>query len=164
MEAPYFVKALYDYSSDHIDDLNFQAGQIIQVLAVEDDEWLKGSFTIGNGALQSGIFPKSFVELSQEPLAGGIAIVPVPHGPSETSTLRETETVKVNSTEDGHVLEAGTGPASFAQAITSPTIENDIPPQRSDTPTDEGQTFALPVSTQQNTRQGTGVSILHIND
>lgn len=63
MDPPCDVRALYEYKSEHEDDLNFESGQIIHVFAVEDEEWLRGSYTSPRGVKESGMFPKSFVEL-----------------------------------------------------------------------------------------------------
>lgn len=63
MQPPCDVKALYEYRSEHEDDLNFDAEQVIHVHAVEDEEWLNGSYEDSTGKKHVGMFPKSFVEL-----------------------------------------------------------------------------------------------------
>lgn len=60
-EVPFSAVALYEYKSDFEDDLNFSSGQVIQVTAVEDDEWYSGSYTDTDGNTHSGMFPKNFV-------------------------------------------------------------------------------------------------------
>ncbi|ESN92542.1 hypothetical protein HELRODRAFT_69259, partial [Helobdella robusta] len=50
------VIALYDFQSEHQGDLNFRAGEVINVLKEVDDDWL-----LGNIHNQTGIFPKNFV-------------------------------------------------------------------------------------------------------
>lgn len=60
-KVPFKVKALYEYKSEHEDDLNFAPGMVITVTEVEDDEWYSGY----HGA-ESGMFPKNFVELIKE--------------------------------------------------------------------------------------------------
>lgn len=69
MSSPHFkVKALYDYSSEYDDDLNFLEGTIITVTNVEDAEWYSGTYTNpSTGETLSGIFPQNFVELYEEP-------------------------------------------------------------------------------------------------
>jgi len=63
MTAPPFkVKAVYDYSSPHDDDLSFPSGQIITVVQEEDADWYIGEYNDDSGAKQSGLFPKNFVE------------------------------------------------------------------------------------------------------
>ncbi|KAG4419048.1 hypothetical protein IFR04_007824 [Cadophora malorum] len=65
---PFKVKAVYEYTSPHEDDLHFPNGQIITVTAVEDDDWYAGEYKDDSGTLQEGIFPKNFVE-KYEPTA-----------------------------------------------------------------------------------------------
>ena len=66
---PHFkVKAVYEYSSPHDDDLHFSEGQIITVTEEEDDAWYVGEFVDGNGTKHEGLFPKNFVE-KYEPVA-----------------------------------------------------------------------------------------------
>ncbi|CAN3375874.1 hypothetical protein DIURU_003974 [Diutina rugosa] len=61
--VPFKVKAVYDYTSEFEDDLNFTTGTVITVTAVEDAEWYSGT---ANG--RSGMFPKNFVErISDDP-------------------------------------------------------------------------------------------------
>ncbi|KAK5138167.1 hypothetical protein LTR08_004862 [Meristemomyces frigidus] len=63
MAAPPFkVRAVYDYSSEHADDLKFPNGQIIQVTEFEGDDWYAGHYTDASGRQQEGIFPMNFVE------------------------------------------------------------------------------------------------------
>jgi len=63
MAAPPFrVKAVYDYSSPHDDDLSFPNGQIINVTDEEDADWYYGEYTDSHGTPQQGLFPKNFVE------------------------------------------------------------------------------------------------------
>ncbi|KAJ7332334.1 hypothetical protein JRQ81_014514 [Phrynocephalus forsythii] len=54
------VVALYTYEATQPEDLEFQKGDIILVLAQVNDEWLEGTC---NGKV--GIFPKAFVEEDQ---------------------------------------------------------------------------------------------------
>ncbi|KAK3072196.1 hypothetical protein LTR53_007267 [Teratosphaeriaceae sp. CCFEE 6253] len=63
MAAPPFkVKAVYDYASEHDDDLKFPMGQVINVTELEGDDWYVGQYTDGQGAKQEGLFPSNFVE------------------------------------------------------------------------------------------------------
>jgi hypothetical protein len=59
---PFKVKAVYDYSSPHDDDLSFSNGQIITVVQEEDAEWYIGEYNDNSGNKQEGLFPKNFVE------------------------------------------------------------------------------------------------------
>lgn len=56
------VKAVFEYSSPHEDDLNFPIGQIITVTEEEDDDWYVGEYLDENRDLKKGMFPKNFVE------------------------------------------------------------------------------------------------------
>ncbi|KKA27093.1 hypothetical protein TD95_001133 [Thielaviopsis punctulata] len=60
--VPFRVKALFEYVSEHEDDLNFDESQIITVTAEEDDDWYFGELTDSSGVKKSGIFPRNFVE------------------------------------------------------------------------------------------------------
>lgn len=62
-DPPFKVKALFDYSSPHEDDLNFPANEIITVTAIEDNDWYYGEYDDkASGARKEGIFPINFVE------------------------------------------------------------------------------------------------------
>jgi len=56
------VKAVYDYSSPHDDDLNFKQGQVITVTEEEGDDWYVGEYLDDSGAQHDGLFPRNFVE------------------------------------------------------------------------------------------------------
>src|ERR1700743_1852646 len=56
------VKALYEYSSPHEDDLSFPQGQIISVTEEEDADWYIGEYIDAAGVKQAGLFPRNFVE------------------------------------------------------------------------------------------------------
>lgn len=60
--TPFQVKAVYEYTSPHEDDLHFPNGQIITVVEEEDEDWYAGEYTDASGAKQEGIFPRNFVE------------------------------------------------------------------------------------------------------
>jgi hypothetical protein len=65
---PFKVKAVYEYTSPHEDDLHFPNGQIITVTEEEDDDWYSGEYLDASGVKQEGIFPRNFVE-KYEPTA-----------------------------------------------------------------------------------------------
>ncbi|KAI1150825.1 hypothetical protein F4825DRAFT_387356 [Nemania diffusa] len=60
--APFKVRAIYEYTSGHEDDLPFPVGQIITVTDEEDPEWYGGEYVDDTGVKQEGIFPRNFVE------------------------------------------------------------------------------------------------------
>lgn len=59
---PFKVKAQFEYSSPHEDDLSFPNGQLITVTDLEGDEWYYGEFEDENGNKNEGLFPKNFVK------------------------------------------------------------------------------------------------------
>jgi hypothetical protein len=65
---PFKVKAVYEYTSPHEDDLHFPNGQIITVTEEEDEDWYMGEYVDASGVKQEGIFPRNFVE-KYEPTA-----------------------------------------------------------------------------------------------
>ncbi len=68
MAATFKVKALYEYTSSHEDDLPFHVGQIITVTDEEDADWYAGEYVDDSGVKLEGIFPRNFVE-KYEPTA-----------------------------------------------------------------------------------------------
>ncbi|KAL2204841.1 hypothetical protein CC79DRAFT_921251 [Sarocladium strictum] len=82
MATPFRVKAVYEYTSPHEDDLNFPIGQIITVNEQEDDDWYGGEYVDDAGTKHEGIFPRNFVE-KFEPTA--------PPRPTRTRTKKEPE-------------------------------------------------------------------------
>ncbi|KAL7925743.1 hypothetical protein ACQKWADRAFT_310033 [Trichoderma austrokoningii] len=102
MAALFRVKALYEYSSPHEDDLNFPAGQIIAVTDADDADWYGGEYVDDAGAKKEGIFPRNFVEKfepvapprpvrkqKQEPEAAAAPAAAPPH-PAEASAPEDT--------------------------------------------------------------------------
>ncbi|KAK2850575.1 hypothetical protein FQN49_005532 [Arthroderma sp. PD_2] len=83
--VPFTVKAVFEYTSEHEDDLNFSIGQIITVTEEEDADWYYGNYTDHAGAKQEGIFPRNFVEKYEPPAP------PRPTRP--TRSRKESETV-----------------------------------------------------------------------
>ncbi|KAH6659737.1 hypothetical protein BKA67DRAFT_652956 [Truncatella angustata] len=66
--APFKVKALFEYTSNHEDDLPFEIGQIITVTDTDDPDWYGGEYVDASGEPREGIFPRNFVE-KYEPVA-----------------------------------------------------------------------------------------------
>lgn len=60
---PFQVKAVYEYSSPHDDDLSFPIGQNITVTGEEGDDWYYGEYTEQNGKKKEGLFPRNFVKI-----------------------------------------------------------------------------------------------------
>ncbi|EFQ30707.1 SH3 domain-containing protein [Colletotrichum graminicola] len=80
--APFRVKALFEYSSPHEDDLQFPAGAVITVTDEEDADWYSGEYLDDAGVKHEGIFPRNFVE-KIEPQA--------PPRPTRTRPKKEAE-------------------------------------------------------------------------
>ncbi|KAF2997266.1 hypothetical protein E8E14_002917 [Neopestalotiopsis sp. 37M] len=66
--APFKVKAIFEYTSGHEDDLPFEIGQVITVTDVDDPDWYGGEYVDPSGEKREGIFPRNFVE-KYEPVA-----------------------------------------------------------------------------------------------
>ncbi|KAH9887148.1 hypothetical protein F4778DRAFT_757368 [Xylariomycetidae sp. FL2044] len=60
--VPFKVKAIYEYTSGHEDDLPFGIGQVITVTDDDDADWYGGEYVDDSGVKQEGIFPRNFVE------------------------------------------------------------------------------------------------------
>lgn len=111
MAAPHFrVKAIYDYSSPHDDDLGFSNGQIITVTDEEDADWYFGEYVDSSGKKRSGLFPKNFVNLYEPE---------TPPRPSRHSrSRREMEaSPAVGQAEEVAKAEEAEGPAPQAQPV-----------------------------------------------
>lgn len=87
--VPFKVKAVYEYTSQESDDLNFPLGQVITVTEEIDADWYEGEYTDVNGVRKSGIFPNNFVE-KYEP--------EIPSRPSRPSRPAKEDQAQVPST------------------------------------------------------------------
>jgi hypothetical protein len=95
---PFKVKAVFEYTSPHDDDLHFPNGQIITVTEEEDEDWYVGEYVDASGAKQEGIFPRNFVE-KYEPTA--------PPRPTRASRpKKEVEPAPVPAAAPKHTIEA----------------------------------------------------------
>lgn len=125
---PFMVKAIYEYSSPHDDDLKFPIGQIITVTDEEGDDWYYGEYSPEGGQKQEGLFPRNFVK-HYEP--------ETPPRPSRLSrSKKEIESSRVSSQP---------GPA-----VTQPSIEEskdfEAVPQDTIAPAEEPAKVANPTS------------------
>lgn len=82
------VKAIFEYSSPHEDDLNFPIGQIITVTEEEDDDWYVGEYVDENRDVKKGMFPKNFVEKYEPQL---------PPRPNRASRYKPVEQAQVQA-------------------------------------------------------------------
>lgn len=60
--VPFKVRAIYEYSSPHDDDLSFPTAQVITVTEADDDDWYTGEYVDSTGKKHDGLFPRNFVE------------------------------------------------------------------------------------------------------
>ncbi|KMU76070.1 hypothetical protein CISG_05328 [Coccidioides immitis RMSCC 3703] len=110
--VPFTVKGIFEYTSDHEDDLTFSIGQIITVTAEEDEEWYYGEYTDEAGTKKEGIFPRNFVERYEPPAP------PRPSRPSKP---------KKDSEHPLHA-EAVPQPPQVASSPAPPSPEFEAPP------------------------------------
>lgn len=156
---PFKVKAIFEYTSPHDDDLHFPNGQVITVTEEEDDDWYSGEYVDASGVKQEGIFPKNFVE-KYEPTApprptrtarpkkeseAAPAPEPVPEPTPQPEPVHEPESAQEPEEEDGEVQEAPAARApppsvSKPQAVSSPP-----PPKQAEFPPPPA--VAKPIST-----------------
>ncbi|KAF4122970.1 myosin tail region-interacting protein MTI1 [Geosmithia morbida] len=68
MTGLFRVKALYEYSSPHEDDLTFSEGQVITVTEADEEDWYTGEFIDDDGVKRDGLFPRNYVD-KIEPVA-----------------------------------------------------------------------------------------------
>jgi hypothetical protein len=110
---PFKVKAVFEYTSPHEDDLHFPNGQIITVTEEEDDDWYVGEYVDASGLKQEGLFPKNFVE-KYEPTA--------PPRPTKSRPKREAEQ-PAESSSKAYVLEAEPEPQPEPEPEPEPVHE-----------------------------------------
>ncbi|KAK0268198.1 hypothetical protein LTR57_015360 [Friedmanniomyces endolithicus] len=118
MAAPPFkVKAVYEYASEHDDDLKFPIGQVINVTELEGDDWYVGEYTDGNGAKQEGMFPSNFVEKYEPAVptrparaARPKSVVQPPAPPPQATAPEENERDEAREVEGPKPLPAATKP------------------------------------------------------
>ena len=56
------AKVTFSYAADNIDELSLEPGQVVEVLAEEEEGWWRGK--LGG---KEGVFPSNFVEILEEP-------------------------------------------------------------------------------------------------
>jgi hypothetical protein len=115
----YKVKAVYDYSSPHEDDLSFPQGQIITVTEEEDEDWLIGEYIDGSGAKQEGLFPKNFIEKYEpEP----------PPRPNRASRYKPLETPAAPAEPPHPEVPREVAPVEVDEKIEQPPAPKSQPP------------------------------------
>ena len=112
---PFTVKAVFEYASDHDDDLPFPIGQIVTVTAIEDDEWYYGEYPDDSGSKVEGIFPKNFVEKYDPPAP------PRPNRPARPSKM---EPEVVAPPEPAAPVPVDTSPVEQPQQQPEPELDD----------------------------------------
>lgn len=72
LDPPHVYRALFDFEGQEAEDLPFREGDLIEVVEVIDQDWLRGR--IGSTI---GVFPRDYAELYQEEAAVAAAEAPV---------------------------------------------------------------------------------------
>lgn len=141
---PFRVKALYDYSSPHDDDLSFPNGQVLTVTDEEDNDWYYGEYEDTTGKKQEGLFPRNFVKRLEPE---------TPPRPSRLSrSKREMEPqVATDEAEDKRGTEEpeASSPPSvpappLAEEVTAPEQPSEEVQQASAPPPAESSSRSLP--------------------
>ncbi|KAL8927468.1 MAG: hypothetical protein Q9208_002273, partial [Pyrenodesmia sp. 3 TL-2023] len=105
---PFQVKAVYEYSSPHDDDLSFSVGQDITVTEEEGDDWYYGAYTAQNGIKKEGLFPRNFVKVHEPE---------TPPRPSRLSRSKKDLESSKAASEDVSTAHSGT--------TAAPTLEEE---------------------------------------
>jgi myosin tail region-interacting protein MTI1 len=114
--APFKVKAIYEYSSPHDDDLSFPQAQIITVTEEEDNDWYAGEFVDAAGKKHEGIFPRNFVE-KYEP-----QIPSRPTRPARTKNAEASSTAPAPAVTQNLPTEPAAPSAERPVEISSPRL------------------------------------------
>ncbi|KAI0478965.1 hypothetical protein GGR56DRAFT_632762 [Xylariaceae sp. FL0804] len=125
--VPFKVKAVYEYTSNHEDDLPFDIGQVITVTAEEEADWYEGEYVDDSGAKREGLFPRNFVE-KFEPTA--------PPRPTR-SRKKETEPAAAPPPPVPPVAPSEPSPVGEAADAPSEEIPEEIPAASPPPPADE---------------------------
>ncbi|KAH8596011.1 hypothetical protein B0O99DRAFT_593853 [Bisporella sp. PMI_857] len=124
---PFKVKAVFEYTSAHEDDLHFPNGQIITVTEEEDDDWYAGEYVDASGVKQEGIFPRNFVE-KYEPIAPARPTrTNRPKKESEAAPVPSPATVLASEQKDEPEVERGDTEPEVE--VHSPPIARQLSPQ-----------------------------------
>lgn len=117
MAKPLFrVKALYEYSSPHDDDLSFPNDQIIAVTEEEDTDWYYGEYEDKLGVKHEGLFPRNFVKMYEPE---------TPPRPSRLSRSKKDLESSLPSNEDGGIDRSAPSGPPPAQASVVPLSANE---------------------------------------
>lgn len=118
-KPPFRVRALYEYSSPHDDDLSFPNDQAITVTEEEDADWYYGEYEDTLGVKHEGLFPRNFVKIYEpEP----------PPRPSRLSRSKKELEPSALSNEGSELdRPAASGPPPPPPSDETPREEESIP-------------------------------------
>ncbi|EAW18617.1 SH3 domain protein [Aspergillus fischeri NRRL 181] len=143
---PFTVKSVFEYTSDHDDDLNFSIGQIITVTAEEDAEWYYGEYTNDSGVKVEGIFPKNFVERYEPPAPPRPAR---PSRPKKEANAAAPSEPAAAETHAERLPSPGPAPESAPSLDQEPVLEPPrSPPVAAEAPAFEASSPPQPVQAQ----------------
>ncbi|EMR08150.1 hypothetical protein PNEG_03587 [Pneumocystis murina B123] len=97
-------QALYDYTSEYPEDLKFNAGQVIDILGVENTDWYIGQYIDATGYRSIGIFPKNYVQLSEETEGNEINMKDIVNNTEDISKNNKDEHTKSDRGEKSDTL------------------------------------------------------------
>lgn len=129
---PFKVKAVFEYTSPHDDDLHFPNGQIITVTEEVDDDWYSGEYVDTSGVNQEGMFPKNFVEKYEptappRPTRASRPKKPEPEPASEpvapSEPTHEPEPEPEPEAEEAPAAREPPPPSPKAPAVISPSVK-----------------------------------------
>lgn len=126
LSVPFKVRALYDYSSEYEDDLNFSENTVITVTKVEDGEWYFGHYNLESGDKVQGLFPQNFVEAVAEPV--------IPSRPKRASVSKaedmETHPVQEKSVQGEPEATQVEAESEAVDEVTRKVAEVDLEPAK----------------------------------
>lgn len=160
--APFKVKAVFEYTSQEPDDLNFPLGQIITVTEEIDADWYEGEFTDVTGVKKAGIFPNNFVE-KYEPEIPSRPTRPTRPAKEEPPAAVPEPVTRQATHEDADDESAPTLPATskpiaipapavrpIGERVADPVASSPVPGPESDSVAVESKKPAPPIAPKSN--------------
>lgn len=126
-KPPFRVKAVYEYLSEHDDDLSFPIGQVISVTEEEDADWYYGEYEDDTGGKHQGLFPRNFVKAYEPETPPRPSRSTRPRKDLESASLGNEGDEKGRSGPPSNPppqLDAGRAPKQELAATAQPTSEN----------------------------------------
>lgn len=146
-KPPFSVRSLFPYESDIEDDLTFEAGQIITVEVIEDQEWYSGSYTDPKTQqYKTGMFPQNFVEIiTEEPLPAQ-SEEPDHESEPESSHIAQSSSIPASTPASVPVTTPVAVPAPVSAEFSSsaPVPASIVPEHSHNSPSLESQSNASP--------------------